>query len=132
MKKKMAFLLLVVFILPILSTSVMAANPGDIVITKPGSMADAEIETVVSNLAPNSMISFQAFYKAPGAGGEFVLDHINQYTLDNTGGLAFSYPTGMTMKNGGVIRIIIGGGGLTEPEVREYSSGITNITIKAL
>jgi len=74
---------------------------------------DLDAETVnvkVTGLEEDAMVSLVAFY-------DEVDDYLDQYSTDETGALDITYLSSAKWANGGVIKVQIGGGGLTTPDI---------------
>ena len=92
----------------------------------------SDVKVEVNGLQPNTPVSFQAFYTSSQGGGE-LWDFIGQYITDDSGAIAIDYLSTRTFEGGDVLRVIIGGGGLTSPLIESHTiyAPITSIKIDA-
>ena len=92
----------------------------------------SEVEVRVIGLAPDTPISFQAFYKGSIA-DEALRDHLGQFRTDALGAATIQYTSTRQFVGGSILRVIIGGGGLANAlEATWEPNKITALKIDAL
>jgi|GEM_PF-6234316 len=126
--KKLLSLLLCVFMCLSLIGTVSAAIEPEISI----SVEKSVVEVKAAGLAPNTPISLQGFHQSWQ--DEEQRDYLGQFVTDASGAVTITYSSTRTFVGGDVIRVLIGGGGLTNPleAIYEIEGGTFDIVAEVL